>query len=227
VNTVQTRHATRLYRYRNIFRLALLLLFAVAILGPWTYTFDGAPLAERCDEPFFLLNEVRCAGLVTGATILAWAPQFATGIVYEFQADLRSLLRALSLIALFSLLVLPPVSSLLILISDHSRWLQRFHLASLIFAALFGSLLPVLWEESGITVLPRFWGMWLYAAGAWVALAVELLIWRRRPDQPKPLPAAVVGPYSREAAPSSPDEGVQQPADFAGMAEVRLETQHR
>jgi hypothetical protein len=229
VSTVSTRTVPRLHRYRMATRLALLLLFVAAILGPWTYTFDGVPPAEwdMCDEPFFLLNEVRCASLVTGATILAWAPQFALGLVYEIRADPRSLLNSLFLIAFYCLLVLPFASGLLALLRGDSRRLQRLHLAFLLFAALFGGLLPVLFEQTGITVLPRFWGMWLFAAVAWAALASELLMWRRPPGEKEPQPATDARPIPREAAHYSPDEGVQQPVDFAGMGEVRLETQHR
>jgi hypothetical protein len=189
VNSGQKGFIYPRYRYRQAIRLTLLILFVTAILGPWTYTLDGVPPPEWCDEPFFLLNEVRCASLVSGLTILAWAPQFAMGLVYALQADPRSLPNSLFLIALYSLLVLPLASGLVLLLRGDSRRFQRLHLASLLFAALFGGLLPVLFEQAGITVLPRFWGMWLFAAVAWVALAVELLVWRRPPEKPEPHPA--------------------------------------
>ena len=49
-----------------------LVLLAVAILGPWYFTFDGVPPPEWCVAPAFLLENGRCAGLVTGALIIAF-----------------------------------------------------------------------------------------------------------------------------------------------------------
>jgi hypothetical protein len=50
---------------RNLVRLALLLLWIVAILGPWTYTLDGVPPPEWCDERYVLIAEDRCADLIS------------------------------------------------------------------------------------------------------------------------------------------------------------------
>lgn len=206
---------SRLHDYKKSVRGALLLLFVVAIAGPWTYTLDGVPPPEWCvgRSDVVLLSENRCASLVSGATMLAWAPQFAAGIVHDL-ANPRTLLNAASVTAIYLLFVLPVVSSLLVLLRDDSRRLQRFYLVSLIFAALFGSLLPVLFKQTGITVLPRFWGMWLYAAVAWAALAVELLVWRHPPAQLRRLPAAGAGPLSDAVARPVPDKDRQEQASL-------------
>ena len=164
MNIVPVRYVSRLYLYRKVFRLVLLLLFAVAILGPWTYTLDGVPPVEwnLCHEPYFLLTEDRCASPVSGLTVLPFWPVF----------------------------FFPLASSLFLLVWGDSQIRTRVHRVFMIFVALLASGLSFLISPmDGIGVVPQLWGMWLYAAVAWVALAVELLIWRRPPKKPEPKPA--------------------------------------
>jgi hypothetical protein len=178
----QGRHATRLYRYRNICRLVLLWLFAAAILGPWTYTRDGVPPVEWCDEPFFLVTEDRCASLVSGLSVIPFMPVF----------------------------LLPLASSLFLLVRGDSKVRNRVHRVFLMFVALLASGLPFLINSmDGIRIVPRFWGMWLYAAVAWVALASELLLWRRPPGEKEPQPATG-DPFSGEVA-RSLDKAAHEP----------------
>lgn len=185
MNSGQTGLIYPLYRYRQVIRLALLILFVTAILGPWTYTLDGVPPVEweMCHEPLFLLNEVRCASPVSGLSVIPFMPVF----------------------------VFPLASSLFLLVWGDSQVRTRVHRVFLIFVALLATALPFLINSiDGIRIVPRFWGMWLYAAVAWVALASELLMWRPPREKPEPQQATGTGPFSGEAAYRSPGKASQQ-----------------
>jgi hypothetical protein len=58
--------------HKNVGRVAVLVLFLVAIMSPWTYTSDGVPPPEWCRDPFILLENDRCVGLVSGAEVLTF-----------------------------------------------------------------------------------------------------------------------------------------------------------
>jgi len=53
--------------HKSVGRVAVLMLLLVAMMGPWTYTADGVPLAEWCRDPNILLENGRCVRLMSGA----------------------------------------------------------------------------------------------------------------------------------------------------------------
>ena len=56
--------------HKNVGRVVVLILLLVAIMGPWTYSSDGAPPAEWCRAPNILLENGRCVRLVSGLEVL-------------------------------------------------------------------------------------------------------------------------------------------------------------
>jgi len=182
---------------RKSIRLALLLLWILAILGPWTYTLDGVPPAEWCDERYVLIAEDRCADLVSGLAMLAWMPLMAASAVAELFSDGFVVLgRILPVAAIYALMLLPLVSSLLLLVRGDSPRRQRVHLGIMLFAVPVGGRLPFLLNGAyGMVISLRLWGLWLFVVVCAVALLFELLIsWRRPPFPPQrlapPNPAA-------------------------------------
>jgi hypothetical protein len=171
----------------NIGRVTVLVLLLVAIMGPWTYSPDGAPPAEWCREPFILLEKDRCVGLVSGATVII----FMTRALFSLSAGLlmgatvlpdraRELFGTFLFVVLLFLLVLPVFTTLLLIRRAGSRRLRPFHLAALGVATVL-SVLPVLFDSalhSG-----RFWGIWLYigVAASVLILEVRALVAGSRP----------------------------------------------
>lgn len=157
----------------------MLVLLVVAFMGPWFYTLDGVPPPEWCHEPQFLLENGRCAGLVTGAFIIA----FMSGAFYNVNVGLVTGLtdfpeRARELLGinvgmLFTLLLLLPlITTMLMIWRKDSGRLRVFHVMVLGLAAVL-SWLPVVFEP--VLRSGRFWGMWLYIVVAFSALTLEVL----------------------------------------------------
>ena len=172
---------------RRFVRFIFLVLFVVALLGPWTYTLDGVPPAEFCDERFVLVDGVRCADLISGITIIAWMPLLIVGVIFSFlSGELHSWLSAAYVVALVALVVVPFFSNLLLLKNGGSLRGPGFHRTALTITTVVGASLPFLMRLLDRPLsLPLSWGIWLYAATALVALSLELHIARRSPPSPR------------------------------------------
>jgi hypothetical protein len=166
-------------KHKNIGRVAALIALLVAIMGPWLYSADGAPPAEWCRAPNFLLENERCVGLVSGATVLTfigWAfvsviAALASGATF-FPDRAREFLAVFLFVASVCLIALPFLSTLFLIRRGDSIRLRVFHVVAWGFAAILG-LLPVILDSalrSG-----RFWGIWLYIGLAISMLTLEIL----------------------------------------------------
>lgn len=165
--------------HKNVGRVTVLALLLVAIMGPWVYTSDGVPPPEWCRDPNILLENGRCVGLVSGATILTFmGSAFLTmtvGLVSGATVlpdRAREFLGVFLFVALLFLLVLPFFTTLLLIRGRDSRRVRVFHLTAWGLAAVL-SLLPVVFEP--VLRSSRFWGIWLYIALAASALILEVL----------------------------------------------------
>jgi len=166
--------------YKNAWRVAVLVLLVVAMVGPWTYSSDGVPPAEWCDDPLILLENGRCVKLVLGATVLAfWATAF-----FQMSMDLVAgetvlggrageFLFAFLFMVGTCLLVLPFFSTLLQVLGRGRRRMRVFHVITWRLAAPLALLLAVLLVSGG--PYAKLWGIWLYVALTAVALTLELL----------------------------------------------------
>jgi hypothetical protein len=161
--------------HKSVGRVAVLVLLLVATMGPWAYSADGAPPVESCHAPFILLENRRCVGLVSGATILTFtAAAFLNMGVGLVTGKMALVGRAgeflLTLCTL--LLVLPFFSTLLRILDGDRRRLRGLHVIA--WGLAIPSALPLV--VSGLSELyPALWGMWLYIALAAVVLTMEVL----------------------------------------------------
>ena len=178
--------------HKNVGRVAVLVLLLVAMMGPWTYSSDGVPPAAWCRDPNILLENGRCVGLVSGATVLT----FMVGAFLSMSVGLvtgATLLpdRAREFLGVFLftvgifLLILPFFSTLLLIRGrDPQRW-RVFHVMAWGLAVL--SVLPLLIMLTSATVMPpgQLWGIWLYFGLAASVLTLEMfaLVAERRPSQ--------------------------------------------
>jgi len=165
--------------YKNVGRMIALMLLPVAIMGPWIYQADGAPPAAWCHDPFILLENGRCVGPVSGATVLTFMAgaflSMSVGLVTGTTVlpDRTREFLGVSLFTMFLFLLMLPFLTTLLLIRgrDSRRW-RAFHLMAWGLAAVL-SLLPVAFDP--VLRSGRFWGLWLYAGLAASALMLEVL----------------------------------------------------
>jgi len=178
--------------HKTVWRVAILVLLLVAIMGPWGF-FEpvNVPSDYPCSAPYIRLEGDMCGeptpiiwmfywfvsmpismvvGLVTGATVLT---DFGIEFVY-----------ILLICLLLLTLVLPFFSTLLLILRGDRTRQQVFNVAAWGLAAGIGLLF-------GLSRLPRLywvlWGFWLYIGLAVSALVLELLVLvvGRRPSQGK------------------------------------------
>ena len=172
--------------HKNVGRWAVLVLLLLAMIGPWAYSADGAPPAEWCHEPFILLENDRCVGLMSGATILTYVAVGFLGMCVGLVTGgtvLAGRAREFLFILSLLLLVLPFISTLLRIL-DRGRWRQRaFHAVAWGMACL-STLQFVVFSLSHLRVATwrhQLWGLWLYiglAAGALIVEVLALATWR-------------------------------------------------
>jgi hypothetical protein len=166
-----------LNEHKNVGRVAVLLLLLVAFFGPWTHTSDGVPPAEWCSDPNILLENGRCVRLVSGWTVL----NFMAFAFFGLGAQLVSgrmgfeILREFLFVLILFLLVLPIVSSSILIRSGNGRRMRVFQVIAWGLAAV-----PVLLlVASGWSGRAELWGLWLYTGIATGALVLELAARRR------------------------------------------------
>lgn len=160
---------------KNLRSMALLILILVAFLGPWTFTQDGAPPPEWCGPRHMLLENGRCATLVSGAGILGLVGAIFVGGLHELATGnilvpdaARQILLSLGIL----LILLPPVFTLLKLRYGKDKRLQILSRLSWGLA-----MLPSMWIAlftSGFNPA-QFWGIWLYMLLAAGTLLLSIL----------------------------------------------------
>src|SRR3990172_8658466 len=123
------------------FRIILLALLVVAIIGPWTYDLIHVPAEYPCQPPFVRLEGDFCGepalaitsiiGVVAGIPILA----------REFLTEGMSLASLASMVFPFTmvfLLLLPFLTAFLLLTKQDSRRRWLFHIVGLTLVAGLG-----------------------------------------------------------------------------------------
>jgi hypothetical protein len=159
--------------------LGMFLLLVIAIWGPWVYDHDGVPPAELCHPPYFLLENGRCAGQVSGAFLLLIAVVFVPSIIFQFIMGTGALIEVLRG-SLFTLIIvclvgLPVLSTVLLERSAASPRRRIFHAVAWGVAAAIAVLIALSAEAFHPTHL---WGAWLYALLALGTVVHERLCYR-------------------------------------------------
>jgi len=167
--------------HKRVWRVAILVLLLVAIMGPWSFELINVPSEYPCSAPFIRLEGDFCGtptlgiqylvgtidgvinrgvGLVTGATGFA---SRGDELFREF----------LFMMVVPFLLVLPFFSTLLLLVRGDRRRRLVFNIVAWSLAAGAGLLLGVLNVlRPGWWML---WGIWLYIGLTVSALILEVL----------------------------------------------------
>jgi hypothetical protein len=178
-------------KHQRVWRVVILVLLLIAMLGPWAFDLINVPSEFSC-SPNVRLEGDFCgmplsgigvfSGMVGG--LINLGVRLATGAT-AFTDVPRELLFSLLLL----LLVAPFFSTLpLILGGDRRRW-RVFHVVAWGLAVGIGLLLGLAGSSRLSWVFSRLfwvlWGIWLYIglAGSALILEVLVLVAGRRPDQ--------------------------------------------
>ena len=162
-------------KHRMVWRVVALMIFIIAILGPWTYSADGVPPSESCHEPYILVSSNSCVRLMPGVEIIAFLGMMIgslPGWIFSEAVSLTDLAREFLFIVLISLILLPFLGTLILILNRESRKLRILE-AAMWGAAIIPALLLVLdGQSSGSLTLSQAWGIWLY-----LGLAVSMLVY--------------------------------------------------
>lgn len=165
-----------------MWRVAIITLLLVAIIGPWWYDLINVPSQYTCSSPFIRLKGDYCGMPMSGIWIFVMVATRpielvvgmvtgATGITNSVYAILKFFLYSL----LILIIVLPFFSTLLLILrGDHIRQ-QLFHIVVWGLAAGVG-MLWVINNRSNLHWSGALWGPWLYIGLAVGALILEILM---------------------------------------------------
>jgi len=162
-------------KHRKIFRVTILALLVVAIMGPWLFDVIYVPAEYTCHAPYLRVNERLCGVPLPGIRFLSW---MVPGFIYTGRALVTGPIPVSDwgcefiFSLLLFLILLPFFSNLLLILRAEHRRLQFFNVVALSLA--LGVCLLF-----GLTNYPKLswvlWGLWLYSAVAAAALILEIL----------------------------------------------------
>ena len=170
--------------HKHVWRVSILVLLLVSIIGPWTFDLIWVPSEYVCSAPNIRLDGDYCGiplsgGWIFGGMVNAFIYASA-GLVTGTMVFIEWIREALYSLLVF-LLVLPFFSTLLLILRGDRRRLQVFNVAAWGLAAGIGLLI-------GMFSYPKLywalWGIWLYIGLTSSALILEVLtlVVGRRPD---------------------------------------------
>ena len=163
-----------IYEHQRNWRIVLLILIVLAVMGPWVFDRINVPAKYECTAPNIRLEGDFCGVPITGINSILWIGSGLTFMIFGLltgEFALSEMIRELSIVWLFPFL--PFISTLLLILRGNNRLRQVFTFFSWILA-LVGAL------YIGLVNYPRLfwevWGIWLYTALAISALLVEILV---------------------------------------------------
>lgn len=161
--------------HKNVWRVAILVMVLVAIMGPWTFDLIWVPSEYSCSAPFIRLDNGFCGKPLPGIWLFRW---MVNGFVYASAGLVTGAMVFIEwarefLFSLFLfLLVLPFFSTLLLILRGDRQRRQVFNAAAWSLAAGIGLLI-------GMSSYPKqfwlLWGIWLYIGLAASVLILEVL----------------------------------------------------
>jgi hypothetical protein len=159
-------------------RVILLLLLVLAIIGPWMYERINVPARYPCTAPNFRLEGDFCGVPLSGMFIMAWMVGGTISLVVRLltggaslpQVDFELLMSSF-IILLIILLLLPLINTLGSLLREQSRRKSVFNVVVWCLAFVIALLIC-------FSNYPQFywvlWGPWLYSALAAIGLILEI-----------------------------------------------------
>ncbi len=162
-------------KYRNIWRVLILVVVLAAITGPWTIDVIMVPSEFLCSAPHVRLDGDFCGKSLPGTWIFR---TMVDGFVYASVRPVTGDMVFIEYASIFFFnllvfpLVLPFFSTLFLILRGERRRRQVFNIVAWSLAAGMGLLI-------GISDYPKLfwmaWGVWLYVGLAASALILEAL----------------------------------------------------
>ena len=165
-------------QHKRVFRFTFLIAVVIAISGPWFFDRINVPAQYACSAPNVRLDDDFC-GLPLSVTwlffeILRNPFDILRGLVTNVVSFNEAFRRWIFFLCLF-LLLLPVLSSgILILRGEPRRWMT-LHIVGLALAAGIGGCIAWLVYSRASWML---WGLWSYIALTISMLALEVLTFR-------------------------------------------------
>ena len=165
-----------IYEHQRNWRIALLILMVLALMGPWAFDQINVPAKYECTAPNVRLEGDFCGVPITGLQSILWLGSGLTFIIFGLLTGdfaLFEMIRELLIVWLLLFPFLPFISTLLLIPRGNNRRRQVFTLLAWLLA-LVGDLFI------GLANYPRLfwevWGIWLYIGLAISALILEILV---------------------------------------------------
>ncbi len=162
-----------------IIRAGVLILFIVALLGPWTFDTVNVPREFACSAPFIRLNGDFCGLPISGIQFFQlWIGAFFYMpfelITGGFTGSAREFLLGLSII----LPLIPFFTTLFLLWKKETPQLRIVHLTAWVLALLLALAFMLLQTQDPLIPL---WGLLFYILLTVGAIVIEYLAARNNP----------------------------------------------
>jgi hypothetical protein len=165
-------------KHKKVWRVAILVIGVVALLGPWFFDFIWVPTEYTCSAPYVRLDSDYCGRSQPGYFLFKLmiggfsdASKMLVAGTLTFIEWVRESLRSL-----FLLLLIMPLFSTLFLILRCDGLRQR------VFSTTAWGLVAGIGLLIGLSSYPQrfwlLWGLWLYITMAASALVLEILVLR-------------------------------------------------
>jgi hypothetical protein len=157
-------------------RMALLVLMVVAIIGPWSFDRVYVPTEFECEPPHLRLEGDFCGFPLSGIRLFSWLVSalfsIPVGLIngeYAFSERMREFLFSWLLL----IPLLPVFSTLLLVLRGNSPSRQILNISALILAIVVSLYFRLVNYPEIVLAL---WGLWLYIGLAVSALVLELYV---------------------------------------------------
>ena len=161
--------------HKHVWRVSILVLLLVSIIGPWTFDLIWVPSEYVCSAPNIRLDGDYCGIPLSGVWLFRMMVNAfiyaSAGLVTGTMVFIEWIREALYSLLVF-LLVLPFFSTLLLILRGDRRRLQVFNVAVWGLAAGTGLLIGMI---SYPKLFWALWGIWLYIGLTASALILEVL----------------------------------------------------
>lgn len=162
----------------SILRAGVLILFVIALLGPWTFDLANVPAEYDCSAPFIRLNDDFCGTPLSGLQIFK---PMVGGFFYMLFELITGRFTGQGSEFFFGLSILPLIpffTTLLLLWKKDTRRLRTAHLVAWVLALILTLVIFIAQINDPVT---RLWGLWLYILLAVGAIVIEYLAAKNNP----------------------------------------------
>ena len=157
----------------SILRAGVLIVFVIALLGPWTFDQINVPAEFDCSAPFIRLNDDFCGMPMSGVQLL-WL--WVGGFFYMLLELITGGFTGQGSEFFFGLSILPLIpffTTLLLLWKKDARQFRIVHLVAWVLALIVALVIFIPQINDPIA---RLWGLWLYILLAVSAIVIEILV---------------------------------------------------